>query len=140
MRLVLDTNVVASAMLWGGTPLILLDAAREKRVMLCTSTALLAELTDVLNREKFKKKIAASPLSVDQLVDRYADLTTLVRPVLISGVAPDAKDDVVLGTALAAHAQWIVTGDKPLLAVREHQGVRIIPVSEAIQSLQALNA
>lgn len=45
MRLVLDTNVVASAMLWGGTPLSLLQAAREQRVSLFTSTALLAELT-----------------------------------------------------------------------------------------------
>ena len=70
MRLVLDTNVVASAMLWDGTPLVLLQAAREQRVALFTSTALLAELTDILSRAKFDKKIAASKLMVDQLVDR----------------------------------------------------------------------
>lgn len=137
MRLVLDTNVVASAMLWGGTPLSLLQAGREQRVGLFTSTALLAELTNILSRTKFDRKIVASKLTIDQLVDRYADLTTLVRPIPVSGIAPDPDDDVVIGTALAAQAQWIVTGDKPLLSVTEHRGVRIVPVSEAVQSLTA---
>ena len=48
MRVVLDTNVVASALLWGGVPRLLLHAGREKRVDLFTSAALLAELTDIL--------------------------------------------------------------------------------------------
>ena len=65
MRLVLDTNVVASALLWGGVPRLLLRAGREKRVELFTSTPLLAELTDILWRRKFEKKIVASTLSVD---------------------------------------------------------------------------
>ncbi len=47
MRLVLDTNVVASAMLWGGNPKSLLQAGREKRIELFTSVAMLAELTDI---------------------------------------------------------------------------------------------
>jgi putative PIN family toxin of toxin-antitoxin system len=138
IRWVLDTNVVASAMLWGGTPLNLLRAAQEQRVTLFTTTALLAELTDILSRPKFERKITASTLTVDQLVDRYAALTTLVRPILISGVAPDPDDDVVIGTALAAQAQWIVTGDKPLLSIDEYQGVRLVQVSEAVQSLGGL--
>ncbi len=53
MRLVLDTNVVASALLWGGVPVLLLQAARERRVALFTSTPLLAELTNILGRRKF---------------------------------------------------------------------------------------
>lgn len=52
MRLVLDTNVVASALLWGGVPRLLLRAGREERIELFTSTPLLAELTDILWRRK----------------------------------------------------------------------------------------
>ena len=89
MRLVLDTNVVASALLWGGIPVLLLHAARERRVELFTSTPLLAELTDILGRRKFDKKIAASMLSIDQLVDRYAELAVLVRPTVVPRIAPD---------------------------------------------------
>ena len=133
MRLVLDTNVVASALLWGGVPRLLLQAAREKRVELFTSTALLAELTDILGRRKFDKKIAASTLTVDQLVDRYAALAALLRPAPTPRVAPDPDDDVVIGTALAAKADLLVTGDRPLLSVTEYQNVRIVGVSEAVR-------
>ena len=133
MRLVLDTNVVASAVLWGGMPRLLLQAGREKRVDLFTSAALLAELTDILGRRKFDKKIAASTLTVDQFVDRYAALAALVRPSPTPRIAPDPDDDVVIGTALAAKADLIVTGDKPLLSVAEYQGVRLVGVSQALQ-------
>lgn len=133
VRLVLDTNVVASAILWGGKPRNLLQAARETRVELFTSTAMLAELSDILTRRKFAKKIAASGFTIDQLVDGYAQLAALVRPTATAHVAPDSDDDVVIGTALAAKADFIVTGDKPLLSVTEHLGVRLVSVAQAIQ-------
>ncbi len=136
MRLVLDTNVVASALLWGGVPRVLLQSRREQRVMLFTSTPLLAELTDILGRRKFEKKIAASLMSVDQLVDRYSDLTLMVRPIAVTGVAPDPDDDVVIGTALAARAELIVTGDKGLLSVNAHLGVRVVDVGEAVAEIE----
>jgi hypothetical protein len=135
VRVVLDTNVVASALLWGGTPRVLLQAAREKRIELFTSTPMLAELSDILGRRKFSKKIAASQLTIDQLVDGYALLASVVRPAATPRIAPDPDDDVVIGTALAAKAELIVTGDKPLLTVIEHQGVRIVGVSEAVKAL-----
>lgn len=135
MRLVLDTNVVASALLWGGAPRLLLQAAREKRVVLFTSTPLLAELTDILGRRKFEKKIETSMLSIDKLVDRYAELTTLVRAAPIPRTAPDPDDDVVIGTALAAQADGIVTGDQPLRGVVKYQNVRILSVREAVQAI-----
>lgn len=135
LRLVLDTNVVASALLWGGTPRLLLQAARDKRVQLFTSTPLLAELTDILGRPKFGKKIEASLLTVDQLVDYYAALTTLVRPTPTPRIAPDPDDDVVIGTGLAAKADFIVTGDKPLLAVTKHQELQIISAAQMLQTI-----
>lgn len=135
MRLVLDTNVVASALLRNGSPRLLLRAGRERRIQLFTSTSLLAELTDILGRPKFEKKIAASTFSVDQLVDRYSELAAVVRPTPIPPTAPDPDDDIVIGTALAAKADAIVTGDRPLLSVAFYQGVRIIGVNEAVRTV-----
>lgn len=100
----------------------------KNRVNLFTSAALLAELTDILGRRKFDKKIAASTLIVNQLVDRYAALAALVRPIPTPRIAPDPDDDVVIGTALAAKADLIVTGDKSLLSVADYQGVRLVGV------------
>ena len=111
---------------------MLLDAGREGRIELFTSVALLSELTNILGRSKFDKKIVASAFTVDELVDRYAALATVVRPIAISRVAPDPNDDIVIGTALAAKVNFIVTGDKQLRSVVEHQGVRIVGVIEAM--------
>jgi predicted nucleic acid-binding protein len=72
-------------------------------------------------------------LSFDQLVDRYAEVASLVRPSVVPRIAPDPDDDAVIGTAVAAKADSIVTGDRSLLSVAEYQGVRIIGVSEAVQ-------
>jgi uncharacterized protein len=132
MRLVLDTNVVASALLWDGAPRRLLHAGRGEGLRLFTSLPLLQELTDVLARQKFEKKIAASLLSVDQLVELYAELAAVVRPAPVPRLAPDPDDDVVIGTAIAAKASLFVTGDRALLSLAEYEGGRIISVNEAI--------
>jgi putative PIN family toxin of toxin-antitoxin system len=136
MRLVLDTNVVASALLWLGPPRQLLDLAQTGNVSLFSSLPLLAELTGILSRAKFEKKIAASQLSVDQLVDFYAELVALVRPISISRLAPD--DDVVIGTALAAKADLLVTGDRALLSIAEYEGGRVVSVSEALRAAASI--
>ncbi len=133
MRLVLDTNVVVSGLLWDGAPRSLLQLARENRVDLITSAPLLAELTNILERDKFTQKIAVSMLTVDELVDRYAALTEMVRPTLTPRIAPDPDDDVVIGTALAATADLIVTGDRALLSVAIYEGMRIVGVADAMQ-------
>ena len=75
--------------------------------------------------------------TIDQLVDRYAELTTLVRPAPIPRVTPDPDDDVVIGTALAARADCIVTGDHTFLAVGEYRGVQIVSVAVAVQLISA---
>lgn len=77
MRLLLDTNVVASGLLGNGTPAQLIEAAQRGEVELCTSRPLLAELARILQRAKFAKVIAASGMTFDQLVLGYTGLTTL---------------------------------------------------------------
>ena len=62
--------------------------------------------------------------TIDELVDRYAALTEMVRPTPTTRIAPDPDDDVVIGTALAAAVDLIVTGDQALLSVGAYRGGR----------------
>ena len=134
--IVLDTNIVVSRFLWGGVPRQLLQASRENRLRLFTSTSLLLELTDILGRAKFARKAAAAQLSIDQLVERYALLTTVVHPAVITPtILDDPDDDQVLACALAAKAEIIVSGDRHLLDLQEHQGIRIVTAAEAVRAL-----
>jgi hypothetical protein len=127
MRLVLDTNVVISALLWRGSPNKLLRGGLESNVRFFTSSPLLAELTDVLSRPKLQRQIVREGLSVSQ--------ATRVEPFRIPPIAPDPDDDMVIGTALAAKADLIVTGDRALRSVAQHQGIRIISVAEALEAV-----
>jgi putative PIN family toxin of toxin-antitoxin system len=135
MRLVLDTNVVASGLLWNGGPKQLLQAGNHRSIQLFSSPPLLAELAHTLSYPKFRRKIAVSGLSVNQLVGLYSELAAVVQAAPVPPLAPDPDDDVVIGTALAAMADLIVTGDRALLSVGRYEGVRIVSVSEALSAL-----
>ena len=79
MRVVLDTNVVASALLWGGTPERLIEFAGEGGLELFTSQALLAELAGILERAKFGQKLRQKNLSAAEIVSRYRELAETVE-------------------------------------------------------------
>jgi predicted nucleic acid-binding protein len=63
MRVVIDTNVVVSGLLWRGRPRQLLDAVRSGRIEVLTSRVLLAELEDVLGRDKFADQLRNAGLT-----------------------------------------------------------------------------
>ena len=138
MRLVLDTNIVVSALLWRGTPHELIAAARTRPVALFTSSVLLAELADILTRRKLTRPVAASGLTPDQLMQRYLRLVTVIHPVPIPPtVLTDPDDDHVLACALAARADYIVSGDRHLLALKTFREIPIVMAAEAVRIVTA---
>lgn len=138
MRIVADTNIVLSGLLWQGPPRQLLDLARERKVSLYTSVTLLAELAEVIAREKFTERVRAAGLSAAELVQDYERLAELVNPEpLPAPVSRDPDDDHVLACALAAKAEIIVSGDKDLLDLKACQGIPIRTASDALGGLTA---
>lgn len=138
MRLVLDTNIVVSGLVWGGTPRKLLDLARDKHVTLFTSSELLDELADVLGRGKFAAMLASRDITPEFLMQRYGMLAKLVQPQSIERTVRDPDDDAVLACALAAQAHIIVTGDNDLLVLNPFQNIQILSAANALT--MALNA
>lgn len=132
MRVVADTNTVVSAFLWGGAPADVLTAAREQRLTLFTSAALIAELEDVLARAKFAARIAHVGSNVADLLAGYRALAQLVRAAEITPVSRDPDDDQVLACALAADAGLIVTRDQDLRTLDPFRTIRILPAREAL--------
>lgn len=140
MRLVLDTNIVASGLFWGGNPAALIDAAQLGEIEIFTSRPLLVELASILPRRKFAKAIAASGLSIEELVLGYAELATVVTPAQIAPtIKADADDDQVLACALAVQADVIVSGDKDLHTLGgSYQGIRILRPAQAVAMMEAM--
>ena len=137
MRVVLDTNTVLSGSLWDGIPNQLLNLGREGAIRLFTSKALLKELDEVLPRDKFTAKLASKRTTPALATRKYEEVTKLVTPKPIERTVRDIDDDVVIGTALAAQADLIVSGDKGLLALHPHQGIPILNARAALQHVEA---
>jgi len=136
MKLVIDTNTVISGLLWQGAPRQILDLARSGSISLFTSPELLAELEDVLGRKKFAARLGAAQVTVDELVYGYAALAKTIRAAKIEPVIKaDPDDDKVLACAVAAKADIIASGDSHLLDLKEHEGIRILTVNQALEEV-----
>ena len=133
-RLVLDTNVVVTGLLWLGPPRRLIDQAIERRFELCSSTVLIDELTRTLGYPKFTQRMAQHETNVTILVAQYQALTYLLMPSRIPRVVPrDADDDHVIACAVAARADLIVTGDRHLLELGGFRGISIVKPAQALE-------
>ena len=133
MRLVLDTNVVVSALLWGGLPYQLLQFAVDGEVALYTSPVLVAELSEILVRPHFKERLANQGTDPQAIAELYRSFAFLVEPASVPRVVPDdPDDDHVVACAVAARAHLIVTGDKHLLKLVGHQYIGIVTVGQAV--------
>ena len=139
MRLVLDTNIVLSALLWRGTPYRLLETIRNQHpsLQLYSSPVLLDELTDVIARPAFSKQLNSIGKTVRQVLADYIEIVDLVEPIEIPQVVRDPDDDHVIACALAAKADLIVSGDKDLLDINSFQNISILAPAEALRRIQA---
>jgi putative PIN family toxin of toxin-antitoxin system len=136
MRVVADTNIVISGLLWRGNPRRVLDAARDGIIELFTSRTLLEELEDVLSRKKLATRLEAANVTVSELLLGYAALATIVEVEAIQPlILADPDDDAVLACALAAQSEVITSGDSHLLSLKEHQEIRILRAAELLAEL-----
>ncbi|MFH0916304.1 MAG: putative toxin-antitoxin system toxin component, PIN family [bacterium] len=133
-RVVLDTNVLLSAVLFGGRPGELVELARIGRIRAVTSLQILQEFQRVLTRPRF----GVSATLAEDLVLEIASFMDVV-PVGPSRAAwtSDPADDPVVETALHGRAAVIVTGDRRLLQAAV-PGVGILTVAETLERIAGL--
>ena len=136
MRVVLDTNVVASALLWGGTPERLIEFAGEGGLELFTSQGLIAELAGILDRAKLGQKLRQKNLSAGEIGSRYRELAeTVEAPPIEEAQLRDPDDAAVLACALAARADAIVSSDADLRTLGAYQRIPILTPAECLQRI-----
>lgn len=138
LRLLLDTNIIVSGLLWNGAPRILLKlAADNDAIALFTSDILMTELRNTLSYRKFAKRLESADLTVDNAVTLYRDISQIVEPEIIGRVVPkDADDDDVVAAALGARAHAIVSGDHHLTEMEHAAGIAILRAADAIRLIE----
>lgn len=116
LRVVLDTNVLVSGLAYpAGNPGRILNAWRQGALDLVLSKFILDEMARVLPR---LSRIKLSPAEIRDLADSFLFMADIVEPSAeLDEALRDKADQLVLGTMRAAHADYLITGDKDLLAL-----------------------
>ncbi len=141
MRAVLDTDVVISALLWGGNPLKLFELATEGCLVLHTSPALLTELEEVLKRDHLTRRLASQQTSIEEAIRLYTALCIPVTPLSTPRAVPtEIDDDQVIACALGAGATLIVSGDSDLLVLHPWRGIQILNSAQAVRFVMSAKA
>lgn len=137
MRIVLDTNVLVSAVISeSGPPGLLLDEVRCGRCTLITSTVQLRELQDVLGRGRLRSRIL--PGEAEDLIRNLRSVAEVVTDLPDVGDSPDDADNLILAAAIAGRADVIVSGDKKhMLSLEDIEGIPIISARDAVDRLCA---
>jgi putative PIN family toxin of toxin-antitoxin system len=125
MHLVIDTNVLLSALMSPVSPSAqVLAIWRSRKFDLLTSDEQLDEIVRVTRYPKIRARL--SPALAGRLVNRMRDLAIVVEKLPKVTRSPDPDDNYLLALAEAGDAQLLVTGDKPLLALKRHKSTRIV--------------
>ena len=138
MRIILDTNILLSALLSPlGATAKLLDAWERKVFTLVACEALIVELRDVAGRPFFRTRLRAS--AAELLAAGIRDFSFFGRDLPSDPIAPDPKDSYLLALAEASEAEFLVTGDKELLSLTQHKSTRIITPVAMIEILKEVD-
>jgi putative PIN family toxin of toxin-antitoxin system len=139
-RVVFDVNTLISAFISpAGSPGQAVKVAIAQHWDIGISTHIVGKALEVLSRPKFRRLSSGDDFGEFLVaIQSYANI--VVPDLSVRGIAPDEEDDVVLGTAVAARADFLVTGDKGLLAIGEHLSVSIVTAREFLAVMAQLEA
>ena len=131
VKMVVDTNVLISAILFGGNPEKVLNMAEENRIEMLISLQILEEFTNVL-----QDKFSFSQDMAELAASKIKEISTLVIPTQrLSVIKEKDADNRVLECAVEGETQYIVTGDtKHLQPLKEYKGIRILSPAQFLET------
>ena len=120
LRVVFDSNVYISALLFDGPPRQILELAMKRQVVLIASDAIITETAG-----KLRDKFSWPEHRIKQFVQATSRLAELHKPKQRISLVSDEADNRVLECAIAGKANLIISGDKHLLRLKSYQRIPI---------------
>ena len=139
LRAVLDSSVLVSGFLTqGGATATLLGRHRQGAFILCCSPWIVEETERALRRPRNLNRYRYQPEDVRQFLDGLAGSAQFFPDAPeVPAVTRDPSDDQVIASALAARAEYLVTGDQDMLVLTEYRGIRIVTPRQFLDLLHA---
>lgn len=140
-RVIIDTNILISAFLWGGRPAAVLTRCLALNIQMLYTDATLAEFVETLNKPKFDRQLARRDFTRDVIIDRWRQFSTLVSASDVpENVIADPKDVIILAAAIGGNADAVITGDDHLLRLVTFGKARMITTAQFLAIVQSTDA
>ena len=141
MRVVLDTNIFVSSFLSpAGPPAQIVAFLRHGRFEVAVSEDILSEYREILNEDPIRERHGYTPEQLDAILVDLRGVATVIpaeRLQHIGAVAADPDDNKFIECAVAAGADFIVSGDKHLLSLKVYSGVQILSPAAFLLAVSA---
>ena len=140
MRVVVDTNVIVSGLLWGGPPNQILKWARDGVLEILNCEEITNELRNIIQYKRFSQRLSDLSISLNEVIAYFMNLVTFVpTPEFIpEAIHEDLFDNIFLALASESKAHLIISGDKHLLDLEAYDDIQIVTPSEACRIIEAL--
>ncbi|MFW6048476.1 MAG: putative toxin-antitoxin system toxin component, PIN family [Candidatus Natronoplasma sp.] len=130
LKVVLDTNVLISALGWSGPPSDCLNLIIEEDIINFISEPILEELMDVMDYPKFK----FTKEEKEEFLEIVISYSILVDPAeKVEKIKKDPDDNKFLECSIKADADYIISGDQHLLGLKRFKGIEIISPKEFLE-------
>lgn len=129
-KVVIDTNVIVSAFGWGGKPADIIRLITSGKILNFTSVEMLTELKKVVGYPR----LAFSETSQAEIIEIIFNVSSIVEiHKSVNIIDDDAEDNKILGCAISAGAEFVISGDKHLLTLKNFEGIKIVTPEEFIK-------
>ena len=134
MKIVLDTNVLISSLLFKKQLSPIFDILESGKIIPCFTLSTLKEFSEVLNRPKFLKKIETLNLTPSEIISAVLENSQICPEKKIPNIIPeDPSDNKFLACAISCQASFIVSGDSHLLKLKKFQEIPILQPKEFLK-------
>lgn len=139
MKIIIDTNVAISGLLWGGAPNQILIFCRSGVIRILEYDETLDEARRVMQYDKFAQRLADLWITAIEVFAYFMNLVTYVpSPAIIPDIIKqDPFDNIFLGLAAENSASLIVSGDNHLLDSVSYKGIQIVTPSEGVNVISS---
>ena len=132
MRIVVDTNVIASAVFFGGKPYQLLHYIMEDRVDVVASKEIVDEYEEIVLRLNQKYPSISTKIPLHDLLAKC----DIIRVTSDIHVSRDPDDDKFISCAVDGKCLYIVSGDSDLLSIENYGDIEILTVVDFLSRIE----
>jgi uncharacterized protein len=122
MKIVIDTNIFVSSFFWGRYPREVYERIINGFDELYITDEIIMEIKSVMNSSKFN----LNSIEIEdyiKIIEKYSK--KIVSKNILKPISRDKNDDKILQCGLDGNVDYIVTGDKDLLILREYKAIKI---------------